>query len=90
MESRFSRALLAVFIFLLLATPVQAHHSFAAEFDAGKFIAITGVLTKLEWSNPHIYFYVDVKEPNGAATTWTFEGSNTGPIKEPEPAGWIL
>lgn len=81
MESRFSRALLAVFSFLLLSVPASAHHSFAAEFDASKLVAITGTLTKLEWSNPHIYFYVDVKEPNGQVTTWTFEGANTGPIK---------
>jgi hypothetical protein len=73
--------MLAVFSFLLLAIPAQAHHSFAAEFDASKLVAITGTLTKLEWSNPHIYFYVDVKENNGQVTTWTFEGSNTGPIK---------
>jgi Family of unknown function (DUF6152) len=81
MNKRFALTLLAMVNVLLLATPSSAHHSFAAEFDASKLVAVTGTLTKLEWSNPHIYFYVDVKEPGGQITTWTFEGANTGPIK---------
>ena len=50
-----------------------AHHSFAAEFDGSKPISITGVLTKVDWVNPHIYFYLDVKGDNGDSVPWSFE-----------------
>ena|SRR2546426_3002594 len=55
------------------AVPVLAHHSFAAEYDANKPIAISGTVTKVEWMNPHARFYVDVKETNGNVTSWNFE-----------------
>ena len=55
------------------ALPVLAHHSFEAEFDGSKLLTFTGVLTKLEWQNPHGWFYLDVKDAKGAATSWAFE-----------------
>ena len=59
---------------LLAATvPALAHHSFAAEYDAKKPISISGVVTKMEWMNPHARFYVDVKGPDGKVTNWNFE-----------------
>ena len=74
-------ALLAAFSFLTLAVPVFAHHGFQAEFDAGKLIYVTGTLTKIEWENPHIYFWMDAKDDNGKVTSWQFEGASPNVVK---------
>ncbi len=58
---------------LLLAGTTWGHHSFAAEFDARKPISITGVITKLDWVNPHAYVYLDAKDPDGATVHWSFQ-----------------
>jgi hypothetical protein len=57
-----------------------AHHSFAATFDASKAIRITGTLAKVEWTNPHIYFYVDVKDDKGAMVRWACESAAPGAL----------
>jgi hypothetical protein len=59
--------------FVLLASPSDAHHSFAAEWDATKCRDFTGVLRKVDWQNPHPYFYVDVREPGGKVEEWSFQ-----------------
>src|SRR6266700_1098640 len=59
---------------------VQAHHSFAAAFDTAKPVKMTGVVTKVEWQNPHIWFYVDVKGDDGKVTNWGFSGGAPGQL----------
>src|SRR6266478_9991150 len=64
---------------LLCTVPMLAHHSFAAEYDNAKPVALTGTVTKVEWMNPHARFYVDVKDEKGKVTNWEFElGSPNG------------
>jgi len=58
------------------AVPVTAHHSFAAEYDASKPIKLTGAVTKIEWTNPHCFFYVDVKTESGKIENWALELGN--------------
>jgi hypothetical protein len=69
----------------LLSAPALAHHAFAAEFDASKPIKVTGTVTKIEWMNPHTWFYLDIKDDTGNVTNWGFEmGSPNGLMR----AGW--
>lgn len=60
--------------------PLLAHHSFAAEFDDTKPIKVTGTLTKVEWQNPHIWYYIDVKGEDGKVTTYAFSGGAPGQL----------
>jgi hypothetical protein len=83
---RYYLGLLVVLTGLLASAPAIAHHSFAAEFDASKPVNLTGTVTKVEWMNPHTFFYLDVKDPaTGKVTNWAFEmGSPNGLARE----GW--
>jgi hypothetical protein len=70
----------------LAVAPAFAHHSFAAEFDERQPITISGCVTKLEWTNPHAHFYLDVKDAQGKVTNWDFEmGSPNALMHE----GWF-
>jgi hypothetical protein len=72
-------------IALLFSVGVSAHHSFSAEFDASKPFKMTGTVTKVEWMNPHTFFYIDVSDEKGKVTNWAMEmGSPNGLMR----AGW--
>jgi hypothetical protein len=66
---------------MLSAVPVLAHHSFAAEYDSKTLVTLTGVITKVEWTNPHIYFYIDVKDASGTVANWAVEGYPPNTLK---------
>ena len=67
------------------AAPALAHHSFAAEFDAKQPVKLTGTVTKVEWTNPHVWFYIDVKDETGKVINWGMEmGGPNGLLR----AGW--
>jgi hypothetical protein len=79
-------AVMVAGIALLAVVPLVAHHSFSAEFDANKPFKFTGPVTKVEWMNPHTFFYIDVKdEKTGKVTNWAMEmGSPNGLMRN----GW--
>ena len=79
-------AAFSAFVGLVLSAPgVIAHHSFAAEFDANKAVTLKGIVTKIEWANPHTYFYMDVTESEGKVVNWGMEmGSPNGLMRQ----GW--
>jgi hypothetical protein len=72
------RAALAIGAALFaLAAPLAAHHSWTADYDAAKPVKAQGVVTKVEWTNPHTHFYLEEKDANGNVTEWNFEMAST-------------
>jgi hypothetical protein len=65
--------------------PAFAHHSFAAEFDGSRSLRLIGTITKIEWSNPHSYFFIDVKDEKGNVANWGCEGAGPGALTR---RGW--
>jgi DNA/RNA endonuclease YhcR with UshA esterase domain len=78
------RTILAIAL-SLAAAPVAAHHSWTADYDARKPVSVKGVVTKVEWTNPHTHFYVDSKDESGTVTSWNFEMASTLAL---ERSGW--
>jgi hypothetical protein len=66
---------------LLTAGVANAHHAYAAEFDLAKPVKLTGVVTRVEWTNPHIWIYLDVKDDAGKVTNWGFSASPPGMLQ---------
>ena len=64
---------LALIAVLLASGPTVAHHSYSAEFDADKPVKLTGVVTKVDWKNPHAFFYIDVTDESGKVANWSWE-----------------
>jgi hypothetical protein len=75
-----TRNVLAVLILLAVAAPVFGHHSEAAEYDSTMPVKVTGTIKKVEWQNPHVWFYVDVKDDAGKITTWGFSAAPPGAL----------
>src|SRR5438477_12605741 len=69
-----ARACLTGICLFSALVPAVAHHSFGAEYDGTKPVTLTGVITSVQWTNPHFYFFMDVKDPNGVVANWKFEG----------------
>jgi hypothetical protein len=75
----------AAILAVVAASPALAHHSFSAEFDGTKVIELKGTVTKIDWANPHVYFYLDVKDDKGATANWGCETASPGSLHR---QGW--
>jgi hypothetical protein len=78
MEQAMSRFSVVVLAFTAIAASAFAHHSEIAEFDPGNPVKVTGTIVKVEWQNPHVWFYVDVEDEDGDITTWGFSSAPPG------------
>jgi hypothetical protein len=80
-----TRSKLAALALIAAISPIWAHHSFSLEFDATKQVTFRGVVTKVEWMSPHIYFYLDVKDGTSKVVNWTFESAGPNALAR---RGW--
>ena len=85
MNRRLLGVTILLFVFFAAAAPLVAHHAFAGQFDINKPITLLGTVTKIEWMNPHIYFYLDVKDNSGKVANWMIEGGSPNILLR---AGW--
>jgi Family of unknown function (DUF6152) len=80
-----SRLMVSIMTVFLAALPVLAHHPFSAEYDWKQPVTVTGIVSRLDWANPHAHIYVDAKSSDGKTTSWAFE---LGSINALVTAGW--
>ena len=76
-----SSLIVTVLSVVAICAPAYAHHSFAAEYDGNKAVKLTGAITKVDWSNPHVYFYIDVEDEKGNVTSWSMEMGAPGALR---------
>src|SRR5438105_13670012 len=74
MVTRLSIVAVVMGLLVLVTVPVAAHHAFSSEFDSNRPVQLTGVVTKMEWINPHAWIHIDVKKPDGTVEKWMIEG----------------
>ena len=74
------KVLYAIAVLFNAAVPIAAHHSFSADYDPSAMVTVTGVVSKVEWANPHIHVYVAVRDSSGKVTTWDMEGAPPNPL----------
>ena len=88
MNAQFVKSTLAALAVLtaVWVAPVHAHHSFAAEFDGAKPITLKGVVTQIDWANPHVWFYINVKDEEGHTVRW---GCEMGAPHQLQQRGWL-
>jgi len=72
---------MALGVLIVAAPRLFAHHSFAAEYDGSKPVKVSGVVTRVQWTNPHIWFFVDVKDDQGRVTNWGFSAGPPGVLQ---------
>lgn len=75
------RFLFVALAILVMGVPTRAHHSFAAEYDSNTMLTLTGTVSKVDWTNPHIYIHLDVKDASGKVTTYSLEGYPINTLK---------
>jgi uncharacterized protein DUF6152 len=85
-KAEMNRIVAGLVAVVLAHVPLWAHHSAAAEYDASKLLVLDGVVTKVEWSNPHVYFHIGVKDRSGALVDWYLEAASPNGMRR---QGWL-
>jgi len=78
-------SLILISVVLLSVAPARAHHAFATEFDAKKPVTMKGIVTKIDWANPHVWFYLNIKTESGLIENWGFEMGGPNSLRN---SGW--